>query len=710
MNAILDRRSLFRAAGALVIGFSVPVPVRQALAVPNLSGQAMLTAYLAIAPDGRITLLSPTTEMGQGTWTGHAVIVADELGADPSRITVENPHPAAPYRRDVGTGPAMGSGGSWGVRYWYKPLRFAAARARSMLIAAAAQKLGVPPGQITAEDHKLVHKPTGRSLGFGEVAAAAAAMREPDEVTLRPASELKYTGKGIPRVDVPDKTRGAAIFSIDFRLPGMVFAYTKLNPVFRGDAESWDEAKALAVPGVSHVVKVEGGVAVVANTMWAAMRGAAAMPVTWKKTPHDDLNNAQISAQMREGLGAEKGAVAKEWGDVEAGLRTAAKRVEADYEVPFIAHTPMEPFNVNIHIQGDLLEIWAPTQNQDRLVNRVVRDTGWPADKVRLHTMLQGGGYGRRLHEDIVPSAVTIAKAVGKPVKMFWAREDEIGQGWYRPAQMARMRAGLDAKGKLVALSIRTAGTSMQRDFINRQSELDLSSVQTLDDTRYRPDSYRVDYVRKQNPVPTMPWRSVGSTQNGFFMECFLDEVAKAANKDPVQLRRELLAHDPRALKVINTAAEKGDWGKPLPAGRARGFAFVFSFNSLCAQVAEVSLANGRPRVHKVTAVLDCGQVVLPDGVKSQIEGGVVQGLSTAVGEAVHIAEGRAQNTNFDSYEVLRIDEHPMVECHVIESGEPMGGVGEPTLPPITPAVVNALFALTGKRIRSLPVTEAMKT
>jgi isoquinoline 1-oxidoreductase subunit beta len=379
--------------------------------------------------------------------------------------------------------------------------------------------------------------------------------------------------------------------------------------------------------------------------------------------------------------------------------------------VPFLAHTPMEPFNVNVRIEGDRLEIWAPTQNQDRLVNRVVRDTGWAADKIRLHTMIQGGGYGRRLHEDIVPSAVIVARAVGKPVKLFWAREDEIGQGWYRPAQAARLRAALDAQGRVVGLAIRTAGTSMQRDFVNSQRELDASSVQTLDDTRYRPGAYRVDYARRQVPVPTMPWRAVGATQNGFFMECFLDEVAAAAGKDPVELRRDLLAHDPRALRVVNTAAEKAGWGVPLPAGRARGFAYVESYGSLCAQVAEVSLEDGRPRVHRVVVALDCGMVVLPDGVRSQIEGGVIQGLSSALGEAVRIAEGRAQNTNYDSYPILKINEAPpAIEAHVIESGERMGGVGEPPLPPIAPAVANAVSVLTGRRIRRLPIEDALKT
>ena len=695
MNAMLDRRSILTAAGALVLGFTVPVPAaRRALAqgaAAPAAGPAMLTAYLAVMPDGAITLLSPTTEMGQGTWTGHVVIVADEMGADPARIAVENPHPSAPFRRDVGAGPAMGSGGSWGIRYWYTPLREAAARARAMLIAAAAREMGVPEAQLVAENHQVRHAASGRALSFGALAAAASRLTPPAEVTLKTEAQHRLIGRGLPRVDIPDKTRGAAVYSIDFRLPGMVFAYAKLSPVFRGE--------------------IQGGVAVVARDMWSAMRGAGAMTMRRKPTAHDNLTSSDITTTMRDGLSATTAAVAKNEGDIDAAFRDAAQIVEQDYEVPFLAHTPMEPFNVNVHIQGDMLEIWAPTQNQDRLVNRVVRDTGWPADKIRLHTMLQGGGYGRRLHEDIVPSAVELARRLNRPVKLFWAREDEIGQGWYRPAQVARLRCALDANKKVIGLHIRTAGTSMQRDFVGRTAELDLSSVQTLTDQRYRYGAYKVDYARRQVPVPCMPWRAVGSTQNGFFVECFLDEVAAAAGKDPVDLRRELLAHDPRALRVINTAAEKSGWGTPLPAGRARGFAFVFSFEALCAQVAEVSIENGQPKVHRVTVAFDCGKVVLPDGVISQIEGGVIQGLSSALEEKIVIAEGRAQNTNFDTYKVLRIeDSPPVIESHILETpGVTMGGVGEPTLPPTTPAVANALSALLGRRIRTLPLTDAVR-
>lgn len=705
MPAILDRRAALKAAGALLLGIEVPTPAHARGGDPP----AMLTAYLAIARDGRITLLSPTSELGQGTWTGHAVIIADELGADPRRITVENPSPAAPFRRDLATGPAMSSGGSWGVRYWIGPLRTAAARARTMLIGAAALRLRVPASELIAEDHHVLHRASGRSIAFGDLAAAAAERRVPDTVQLKPASELKLIGKGMRRIDVPAKTRGETVYGLDFRLPGMVFACAKLCPVFRGDAERWDEAPVLAMPGVLAVVRIERGLAVVAETMWAALRGAKALAVTWAATPVAALSSAAIRAGMQEGLMAPQAAVGRSWGDAAEGLRGAAKLLEASYEVPFLAHTPMEPFNLTVAIRDDALEIWAPTQAQDRLVDRVARETGWDRARITLHSLQAGGSFGRRLYEDIAPAAVTVARAVGRPVKLFWDRASEIGQGWYRPAQMARLRASIESGGRLGTLAIRVSGTSMQRDYWGRDVELDRAALQTLEDTRYRMPNYQVEFARRQLPVPTMPWRGVGATQNAFFLECFLDEVAQAVGRDPMELRRELLAHDSRALKLLSTLAERAGWATPPRPGRARGMAFCFSFGSLCAQVAEVSLQGGQPRVHRITCVLDCGAVVLPDAVRAQIQGAVTQGLSAALGEAVRIEDGRALNTDFDSYPILRLAGTPHIEAHVMENDEAMGGAGEPPLPPTAPAVANAFSRLIGRRIRRLPILEALR-
>ncbi len=414
---------------------------------------------------------------------------------------------------------------------------------------------------------------------------------------------------------------------------------------------------------------------------------------------------------MRAGLGEGAQPInARADGDWAAAEAAAKRVVAADYEVPYLSHAPMEPWNCTVEFGGDgEVHIWAPVQTQDRNRNAAAAAAGVPADKIRLHTTLLGGGFGRRLGSDGIAAAVVTAKAVKRPVKFFWRREDEFGQGWYRPAQAARLQAALDADGRVTGLHVRTAGPALAASFSPQglpAGQLDGSSVSTIRESRYRPAAFHVEWVRVDQPVPMAPWRAVGATQNGYFLECFVDEVARAAGRDPYQLRRELLAHDPRALNVIETVAKAVGWGEPLPKGRARGMAFVESYGSLCAEVAEVSLRDGRPFVHRVVCALDCGSIVLPDGVRSQIEGGIVQGLSAVLGEAVNVAAGAAVERNFDTYSMLRITDAPeRIETIIIESGEPMGGVGEPPLPPLAPAVVNALAALTGRPIRELPLS-----
>jgi len=706
----LSRRGFLASSGALVLALSISA--RAAFAQEG--NPAKLTAFLEIAPDGRVKLWSPTTEMGQGTHTGHAMLIAEELGVPLSAVKVETANPAPAFRRGVtATSPgSMSSGGSWGIRAWHGPLRKAAAQARAMLLAEAAAQKSLPVGELDLVDGVVRHN--GRAVApIGAFAAGASRRDPPADPLLRPVTERKLTGTKAPRVDIPAKVRGEPVFCFDTKVPGMVYACARLSPVFRGELQEFDEASAKAVKGVLQVVPLPGGAAVIATSTWAAMKGAEALKVGFKPTAHDSLDSATISAHMKAALDSPTAAVApRADGDMDAALKAASKVVQADYEVPYLAHTPLEPWNAIARFNADgTLEVWAPTQSQDRLLGAITAASGLAADKVTIHTTLLGGGFGRRLRDmEGVRDAVLTAKAVGKPVHFFWRREDEIGQGWYRPAQMARMQAALGPDGRLTGLSIRTAGPSMQLDFSApatpiKEGGLDASSIQSLGDTRYRPPAYRLDYVMRREPVPTAPWRAVGSTQNGYFLECFLDEVARAAGKDPLALRRELLAHDPRALKLLDVLAEKSGWGTPLAAGRARGLAYVESYGSLCAQVAEVSLSNGRPKVHRVTAVLDCGSIVSRDGVVNQMEGGVVQGLSTALGEAVIIEKGSAANRNLDGYQLLRMPDAPTkIDCHIIESGEPMGGVGEPPVPPIAPAVANALFALTGKPVRKLPI------
>jgi isoquinoline 1-oxidoreductase beta subunit len=622
---------------------------------------------------------------------------------------VRVPSPSDPFRREIPGGRAMSSGGSWGVRYWYEPLRKAASQARLMLIGAAAEQLGVPAAQLVAENGAVHHKATGRAVSFGALSAAAASRPIP-EPNLRPDSELKLIGKGIPRIDTPAKTNGAATFSMDLRLPGMVYAYAVMSPVFKGDAESFDATEARKIKGVIDVVKVPGGAAVVADNSWTAMQAAEKLVVKWRKMPIDELDSATLSAMMREGLGATQAAVAKQEGDVDAALAAAARVVESDYEVPYIAHTPMEPWNCTVRITGDIVELWGPLQNQDRVLAAAARRLGIPADKIVIHSLMPGGGYGRRLGDDGIHAALVVAKAINRPVKLVWKREDEIGQGWYRPAQMARLRAAIDSDGKITGFWFRASGPSMQTEFAPAgvRNNLDGSSVQNMAEMRYRFGAVRIDYAMRHVPIPCAPWRAVGATQNAFFVESFIDEVAIAAGKDPLALRRELLAHDARALRVINEAAEKFGWDKPLPAGRAKGFGYFESFGALTAHAVEVSIENKRPRVHRVVCAIDCGKVVMPDGARQQMEGGVIMGLSAAMHEKVSIEKGRAVETNFDRYQLMRIDEAPHVEVVLLETpGVAMGGIGEPGLPPISAAVGNAIHALTERRIRKLPLMDS---
>lgn len=718
----VSRRGFLAGLGGLAVAVSIPLPaLGQAQQPPPPpptvaagaganAGRGMLTAYVVVKPDGKVHVLSPTSEMGQGTHTAHAAIVADELGVDIAAVTVETALPADSYRW-AGN---MGSGGSWGVRRWKPFLHKGAAQAREMLVQVAAARLKVEPAALTVADGKVVHAASRRSLSFAELVDDAAKLAPPEAPALRDPATYRYVGKGTPRLDIPAKVTGAQTYSFDFKLPGMIYACARLNPVFHADLASFDAAAAKAVKGVRDVVKVPGGVAVVATTAWAAMKGADAVAVTPAPSPQDGIGSTALSAAMKEGLGAATAAEAKAEGDATAAIKAAAKLVQADYAVPYLSHAPMEPYSCTVLVKDGTVELWAPTQVQDATRRAAAKTAGVAEDKVIVRTLQLGGGFGRRLTaDDGVPLAVAAAMAVpGTPVKFFWRREDEKERGWFRPAQMARLTGALDKDGKLTALTIRTAGPSMVMEFrpgALKEGDLDRSSVQDLTALRYRLPAYKADYAMRHVRVTTAPWRAVGATQNAFFLECFIDELAAAAGKDPVAFRRELLAHDARALKVIDTAAAASGWGKPLPKGRARGVAFFESYGSLAAHVAEVSMPDGRPRVHKVTAVLDCGDVVLPDGARSQVEGGVIQGLSAALHEEATIKDGRTEQRNFDTYRLLRFSEAPKVEVVFVKSGEPLGGVGEPGLPPAAPAVANALSTLTGRRIRSLPIMRALQ-
>lgn len=719
MNATLDRRGFLQGSAALVL--AVAVPRAAATSQPATAGPAgatpsaarLLTPYLLIGADGRVTLYSPTTEMGQGTHTAHALIVGDELGVEPSRIEVLTPEPAEPFRRGPAQGPrSMASGGSWGVRAWYVPLRTAAAQAREMLVATAASRLGVEAAQLTTRDGRVVHAASGRELPFGELVHEAATLRPPAQPKLKERGELALVGRGVPRLDSRDKSTGRTVYSSDFRVPGMLYACGRMAPVFKAQPARFDAATAKRVPGVVDVVAVPGGVAVIAKTQWAAMVAADALEVEWTALPIAQVGSREISAAMREGLASTDAVVATDAPNYAEVAARAARTIEADYEVPYLAHAPMEAWSCTVRPNADgTLEIWGPFQAQDRALTTAAAIAKIPPEKIRLRTLTLGGGFGRRLGDDGVPPAVAAALAVQKPVKFFWTREDEFARGWYRPAQAARLRASIAADGTILALHTRIAGPSLRAEFSPaglKPGEVDGASVQNLAEARYRFEAHRIEFALRHFAIPVAPWRSVGATHNAFFLECFLDEVAQATSQDPVALRRALLAHDARALRVVDTAAEAAGWTKAPAKGVARGFAYFECYGSLCAQVAEVTLRDGRPRVLKVVVALDCGDVILPDQARAQVEGGVIQGLSTALHEAVTIANGAAVERNFDRYRLLAIgDAPPEIDVRFVRSGEPLGGVGEPPVPPVIPAVANALSRLTGRRIRELPILKA---
>jgi isoquinoline 1-oxidoreductase beta subunit len=706
----LDRRTFLAAGGGLVIGFAAAGGGAQAKA----TGEAgtTLAAYLTIAADGAVTIWSPTTEMGQGTHTAHAAIIADELGIGLERVSVRHPHPAAPFRRGQGPfGSIMSSAGSWGVRAWIAPLRKAGAQARAVLVQAAAARWGVPATDVDIRNHELVHVGGRRRMQFGAAAVLAASLPLPEDPPLRPASAWRHQGRDVPRLDIPAKVRGEPIYAADVRLPDMLIAAASLAPVFRAERESHDAAAALAVPGVSQVVALPNGAAVIARDSWSALRGAAALNQTFRLTGKEGEDSAAISALMRAGLSADGEArVGKREGDVDAALAAAARVHEATFEVPYLSHTPMEPWSCTARFTADGLEVWAPTQGQDGVLRAAAEAAGLPPERVVVHTCMPGGGFGLRLTSDGVAAAVLCAKAAGKPVKLIWSRETEFANGRYRPAMMARLRAGLDAQGRITALHFRTCGHSLAADIggMPRDGVPDWAGLQNMADVRYGWGAHLYDNVIRQMGPTTAAWRAVGATHNAFFVECFMDELAALAGQDPIAFRLAHLAdgspRQRRARTVIEAVRDAAGAAGPAPAGRVRGFSYFESYGALCAQIAEVSLQNGAPRVHRVWCALDAGTVVMPDQARQQVEGGVMQGLSAALYERATIAGGRAQELNFTAYRIARIEDAPEVETLFINSGETIGGVGEPPTPPIFAAVANAVSQLKGAPVRSLPL------
>ncbi|PYO96036.1 MAG: aldehyde dehydrogenase [Gemmatimonadetes bacterium] len=728
----LSRRTFLKtsaAGGGLLLGFRLPASLGAALVGPTAARDFAPNAFIRIDRDGAITLVMHKVEMGQGTYTSMPMLLAEELDVDLSQVRLEHAPPDdARYAE-----PLFGvqeTGGSTSVRGNWEPLRRAGATARSMLVSAAAETWEVPASACRTAQGAVIHGPTGRSLLYGALVEHAANLSVPDNVALKDPKDFKLIGTPAKRLDTPDKVDGTAQFGIDVRLPGMKFAAVAACPVFGGTLASVDDAKTKALPGVQQVVRLADAVAVVADSTWVAKQGLAALDIRWDEGPNAQLSTADIVQQLAA-ASEKSGVVARKDGDVAGAMAGAAEKVAAIYELPFLAHATMEPVNCTVHVRPDACDIWVGTQVPTFTQTAAAKVTGLPKARVQVHNHLLGGGFGRRLEVDFITRAVQVAQQVTGPVQVLWSREEDIQHDMYRPYYYDRIAAGLDAQGKPIAWSHRVTGSSILGRVINQLFPktlrvmraagvhqlvsmvrgLDLDAVEGAVEPPYALPNIRVEYVRQEPPgVPTAFWRGVGPTHNIFVVESFIDELAAAAKRDPLEYRRALLDGSPRAKAVLELAAERAGWGRPPAPGSGRGIALLHAFGSYVAQVADVAVSHqGDVRVRRVVCAVDCGSVVNPDIVKAQMESGIVFGITGALWGEITIKHGRVEQHNFHDYRMLRMSEAPAIEVHLVGSTEAPGGVGEPGTSAAMPAVTNAIFAATGRRIRRLPVKDQLR-
>ncbi len=687
------------AAAGLLVGFYLPERSKLEAQAAAATGETAprLNAWVHIAPDDTVTFEIHKVEMGQGTLTSLSQLLADELDCDWGRFRTEFP----------GIDPAFGFQGvvgSMSIRTGWEPLRRAGATARAMLIDAAAQSWGVDKSKCRTESGFVINTSSNARLSYGKLVTAASKLPAPTNVALKDPQQFRYIGKSIKRLDTKDKSTGRTRFGIDMRRPGMMYAAVARSPVFGGKPASFDATKAKAFAGVKQVVQISRGVAVVADNTWSAIQGAKLLDIKWDEGPNAAQTSANISKTFAD-KARNPGVEVTKVGDAVTGLANSAKRVEAVYEVPFLAHATMEPMNCTADVRADSCDVWGSMQMQTLAHGAAAQACGLPMDKVRIHSQFMGGGFGRRGMTDFVTEAVEVSKAIGAPVKVTWSREDDMHHDNYRPASYSRFTAGLDANGWPMAWHNTIASPSITNSSGQPpQKGVDRTSTEGAHDLPYEIEHKLVDYHWTEVGIPVTYWRAVGYTQNTFFVESFMDELAAAGGKDPVELRRRFLQRNPRLLGVLEIAAQKADWGKPLPAGRFRGVAVVNNVGSFTAQVAEVSVDQGKVKVHKVVCAVDCGHFVNPAIVDQQIRSAVVYGLTAALKGQITIDKGRVQQNNFNNYDMLRIDEAPVVEVHLVPSTENPGGIGEAGVPAIAPAVCNAIFAATGKRVRKLPI------
>ncbi|HKU94147.1 MAG TPA: molybdopterin cofactor-binding domain-containing protein [Vineibacter sp.] len=709
--ATLNRRTLLVAAAAAGGGFSL------GFGLPgSASAQAIreINAWVVVHPDDKVVIRVARSEMGQGTLTGLAQLVAEELECDWTKVTTEYPTPGQNVARNR-VWRNFSTGGSRGIRESHEYVRQGGAAARMMLIQAAAADWKVPASECAAANSVITHKPSGRTVTFGKVAAAAAALEPPKDIPLKDPKDWKIAGKPVKRLDTLDKLTGKQLYGSDLRLPNMLTATVKACPVPGGKLKSFDAAKVEKMPGVKRVMALDGiAVAVVADTYWSAQKALAALPVEWDAGPNASVSSATIAAMLKEGLDADQAFVGNKAGDVKAAIAGATKKVEAVYSYPFQNHATMEPMNATALYTADKLEVWCPTQNGEAALAAAAEAAEMPVAKCDVHKMLLGGGFGRRGRSDYVRQAVLIAKQMpGTPVKLIWSREEDMAQCQFHPITQCKLVGALDAKGDLVGLHMRISGQSILASLLpqNLQNGMDPVTFQGLNPSGaeaafgYNVPNLLIDHAMRNPHIVAGFWRGVNTNHNAIYVECFMDELAHAAGQDPLEFRRKILK--PKHLAVLNAAAEKAGYGK-APPGRFHGLAQIMGFGSYVAACAEVSVSDtGTLKIHRIVAATDCGTAVNPAQIERQVSGSFVYGLSAALYGECTVKDGAIEQTNFDSYNVLRMDEMPHVETVLVPSGGFWGGVGEPTIAVAAPAVLNAIFAATGKRVRSLPLMNA---
>jgi isoquinoline 1-oxidoreductase beta subunit len=708
----VSRRSLLTAglAGGFVLAFHLPVRAFNEPVQPpdETAGKFAPNAFIRIDDSGKTTLVMPQVEMGQGVYTSIPMILAEELDADFSQVTLEH----APPSDKLYGNPMFGiqaTGNSNSVRAWWKPLRTAGASARAMLVQAAAQQWQVDPASCTTANSEVIHSASGRKLSYGALALAAGSEVPPNDVALKDPKDFVLIGKPLKRLDTPDKVNGKAVYGIDAMLPDMKFATLKTCPVFGGKVAKVDDSAARKVPGVRKIVVLDDLVAVVGDHMWAAKKGLDALVIDWDEGANAGVSSNEIWRDLR--AASEKdGAVAKSVGDINKGLATG-DRLEAAYELPFLAHATMEPINATVHVTSDSCEIWTGTQVMTRVQSEAAKAAGLPVEKVIVNNHLLGGGFGRKLEADMVVAAVRVAKEVDGPVKMVWTREEDIQHDIFRPVYRDTIAATL-SDGKIVGWKYKVSGSSIMARWFPAgfQKGVDIDGVDSAIDIPYDIPNLHVEFVRAEPPaVPTGFWRGVGPNNNVFAIECFMDELARKAGKDPVDFRRSMLGNQPRFVAALNLAAEKSNWGQPLPARVGRGVCVQPSFASFIATVVEAEVdEQGEVHLRRVTCAVDTGIAVNPDTVSAQLEGGLIFGLTAALYGEITIDKGRVQQSNFNDYRMLRIDQAPKIEIHVVKSGEAPGGIGETGVTAGPPALRNAIYAATGVALRRLPIDRSL--